>query len=261
MADCDIGRCRSLLADHDHRISIIAMKTVIIMPAYYAERTLAATLDGLPSGYRDIILCDDASRDGTYDLAKQLGLPAIRHATNRGYGGNQKTLFSAALAKNPDLVVMVHPDNQYDTACIPTMAAMFMENPQLGLVIGSRMKSAVENNMPRWKYVSNRSLTICQNAVFGTRLSEFHSGLRAYRASVLAGVPYETFSEGFVFDSEIIAWLVSNRYQIGEVDTECHYTAESSSLGFPGSVKYGLQTLGTLAKYLGGAYHRRDEVS
>lgn len=233
-------------------------KIVIIMPAYYAEKTLEATIAGLPKGYDEIILCDDASRDGTYELAKRLGVTSLRHEVNRGYGGNQKTLFREALARHPDIVIMVHPDNQYDTACIPEMVAMIENDPSIGLVMGSRMESALKNNMPWWKYISNRFLTGCENSVFRTRLSEFHSGLRAYRASVFADMPYEKFSEGFVFDTEIIAWLVANDWNIGEVSTNCYYTAESSSLGMAGSIKYGLLTLGTLGKYLTGSYDKKD---
>lgn len=228
--------------------------TVVIMPAYYAERTLEATIAGLPPVYDEIILCDDASDDNTFALAQHIKITALRHKTNRGYGGNQKTLFREALTRNPDIIIMVHPDNQYDTACLPRMIAMLEANSSLSLVIGSRMITALQNDMPWWKYASNRFLTMCQNATFRTRLSEFHSGLRAYRASTLAAMSYEHFSEGFVFDAEIIAWLVANHFGVDEVNTQCFYTDEVSSLGLGGSMKYGLLTLGTLGKYAVGKY-------
>jgi glycosyltransferase involved in cell wall biosynthesis len=231
-------------------------RVIIIMPAYNAEKTLEATIAGLPTVYDDIILCDDASGDKTYDLAQRLGINSVRHPQNRGYGGNQKTLFRNALLSNADIIVMVHPDNQYDTSCLPRMIEILRDDPAIGLVIGSRMEKALLNNMPRWKYISNKFLTLCQNIVFQTDFSEFHSGLRAYRSSTLVQIPYEIFSDGFVFDSEIIAWLVANDVQIAEVPTHCYYLPESSSLGFSGSLRYGLLTLGTLGSYLLGNYKK-----
>jgi len=231
------------------------MKTIIIMPAYNAERTLKTTIDNLPAVHDEIIVCDDASADNTYDLAEKLGIIALRHPENRGYGGNQKTLISEALKRKADIIVMVHPDNQYDTSCLPKMIEMLKSNPRIGLVIGSRMENALRNDMPLWKYVSNHFLTFFQNIVFRTKLSEFHSGLRAYNATTLSSMPYGSFSEGFVFDSEIIAWLVGHQFKVDEVGTNCYYTKESSSLGALGSMRYGWLTLGTLVKYLLGDYH------
>lgn len=229
-------------------------RVIVIMPAYNAKKTLEATIAGLPPIYDEIILCDDASIDGTYELSKQLGITSLRHEENRGYGGNQKTLFREALQRAPDIIIMVHPDNQYETSCLPEMIELLKKDPDIGLVIGSRMKTALKNKMPPWKYASNRFLTVCQNAVFQTDLSEFHSGLRAYRGSALASMPFENFSEGFVFDSEIIASLAAGGDRIGEVATNCYYLPESSSLGFLGSMRYGFLTLGTLGKYLAGKY-------
>jgi glycosyltransferase involved in cell wall biosynthesis len=229
-------------------------RAVVIMPAYNAERTLEATVAGLPHVYDEIILCDDASSDQTYHVAKQLDIVLLRHSKNRGYGGNQKTLFHEALSRQADTIVMVHPDNQYDTSGLPGMLELLKKNPEVALVIGSRMENAIQNKMPRWKYVSNRFLTMCQNAVFRTDLSEFHSGLRIYRASTLARMPFNAFSDGFVFDSEIIAWLVANHFKVTEMPTNCYYLPESSSLGMLGSIKYGILTLGTLGKYLAGDY-------
>lgn len=234
-------------------------KVIVILPAYNAEKTLKATIEALPPIYDEILLCDDASGDGTYKLAKHLGITSIRHSENRGYGGNQKTLFKEALKKGAGIVVMVHPDNQYDTICLPKMIELLNKDPIVGLVIGSRMASALEKGMPIWKYISNHFLTFFQNLVFQTRLSEFHSGLRVYNARILSKMPFEKFSEGFVFDSETIAWLVANDFKINEVGTNCYYTQESSSLGMSGSIRYGLLTLFTLVMYLFGHYEKNTD--
>jgi len=231
-----------------------ANRVTVIMPAYNAEKTLEATMAGLPRVYDEIILCDDASRDQTYQVAKRLHILSLQHSENRGYGGNQKTLFHEALSRQADIIVMVHPDNQYDTSGLSNMIELLETNPDVALVIGSRMEHALQNKMPRWKYVCNRFLTMCQNAVFRTDLSEFHSGLRIYRAAVLTHMSLDRFSDGFVFDSEIIAWLVASNFKIAEMPTDCYYLPESSSLGILGSIKYGFLTLGTLGKYLTGYY-------
>jgi glycosyltransferase involved in cell wall biosynthesis len=229
-----------------------ATRVVIVMPAYRAERTLRDTYLGLPKVYSKVILCDDASGDRTTSVSRELGIATIVHTRNVGYGGNQKTLYDAACLETPDVVVMVHPDNQYDTRCIPEM----IERVRRGaaLVLGTRMETALRNGMPVWKYLSNRFLSKLQNRVFRTSLSEFHSGLRAYDARVLGRAPYRSFSNNFVFDSEVVAWFTANGHLIDEVRTECRYCASASSTNLRQSVRYGLSTLWVLVRYLIGRY-------
>jgi len=224
-------------------------KVVIVMPAYNAARTIEKTYINLPKVYEKIILCDDASNDNTIQASKQIReIEIITHPKNKGYGGNQKTLYTSALQYDPDIIIMVHPDNQYNTSCLPEMIAQ-ISNGQASFVMGSRIKSARKYGMPMWKYVSNRILTFFQNIVLRTKLSEFHSGLRAYDARILRTIPYNSFSDDFVFDAEMITCWRAYNHNIGEVDTECYYTDEVSSINFRRSVTYGLQTLQTLLKY------------
>lgn len=236
------------------------MKTVVVMPAYEAGETLEATLRKLPRIYDEVILCDDGSTDRTREMSERLGITTLRHARNRGYGANQKTLYREALMRNPEVIVMVHPDNQYDTSPLPQMAAMIREG-KADMVIGSRMLHATQNRMPFWKYAGNRLLTSIQNAVFKTALSEFHSGLRAYRASIIREMPFERFADGFVFDSEVIAWFLANGYVVGETPADCFYRSDSSSVGFGTSVRYGMGTLRTLARFIRGDYRARKNFS
>lgn len=228
-------------------------RVVVVMPAYNAKHTIDKTVQGLPMVYDDILLCDDASTDGTAAHSVTLGIPTVVHQSNKGYGANQKTLYSLALEKHPYVIVMVHPDNQYNTSGLPEMIAM-VQRGETDMVLGSRMKTALKNKMPWWKYCGNRFLTVLQNAVFGTRLSEFHSGLRIYRADVLRAMPYQTFSDRFVFDSEVIAWLIANGHRLREYPTECYYNDSVSSVSFKNSVVYGFATLRVLIHYLCGGY-------
>lgn len=230
-------------------------RIVIVMPAYYAEKTLRATHAALPRVYEKIILCDDRSLDKTFEISKELGIDSIQHEKNVGYGGNQKTLYDVAKKMGADIIIMVHPDNQYDTRCLPQMIKL-IENGATDMVLGSRIESALENGMPIWKYAGNYFLTLMQNLFFRTAMSEFHSGLRAYRAEIFSKMPYHLFSDDFVFDSEVIAYLIANRYKISEVKTNCYYTSDASSTSFSQSVKYGLATLGVIFKYLKGYYSR-----
>lgn len=229
------------------------MKVVIVMPAYNAEKTLARTVQQLPPLFDEIILCDDGSKDRTSAVSRSLGITTIVHTQNKGYGANQKTLYTAALERNADIVVMVHPDNQYNTCTLPEMIDIVAHN-RADLVLGSRMATARLHNMPLWKYYGNRFLTICQNHVFKTALSEFHSGLRVYNAQFLKRMPFHTFSNNFVFDSEVIAWFIRSGFRVGEVPAECYYTDEVSSINMKRSIVYGCSTLGTLIKYMTGRY-------
>ena len=229
------------------------LKIMVVMPAYNAERTLEQTVRLLPPIYDEILLCDDGSKDKTYEKSTLLGITTIQHKKNRGYGANQKTLYAYALERATGIIIMVHPDNQYNTQCLPQMIEL-IRGGGMDLVLGNRMNTARINNMPWWKYVGNSLLTFFQNVIFGARLSEFHSGLRVYNASVLAKMPFKEFSDDFVFDSEVIAWFFAQRLRVGEVSTECYYNEEVSSINLQRSVRYGLSTLHTLYKYMTGRY-------
>ncbi len=231
------------------------MKIFIVMPAYNAEQTLEKTCLGLPKIYSEIVVCDDGSSDGTYECSKKLKLTSLQHSKNKGYGANQKTLYDYALGKGAEIIVMVHPDNQYTTSNLPKM----IEKIERGaaMVMGTRMDTALKNKMPYWKYVCNRFLSSVQNFVFGTNLSEFHSGLRAYDANELRDIPYQAFSDDFVFDSEMIADILRRGKKIDEVPVECFYNNEVSSINFRRSFKYGLETLRTLLSYKLGRYGKQ----
>lgn len=233
-------------------------RIIVIMPAYNAGKTLEATVRALPSEYNEILLCDDGSADDTCARSEELGITTVRHEENKGYGANQKTLYALALKKKADIIIMVHPDNQYNTKCIPEMIALVRDGTA-DLVLGSRMSTALEHAMPWWKYGGNRFLTIAQNTVFGSKFSEFHSGLRAYDAHLLAEMPLSTFSDDFVFDAEVIAWCSANKYRICEVPAECYYNSTVSSVNFRRSVEYGLATLYTLVRYLRGEYSKNSK--
>jgi glycosyltransferase involved in cell wall biosynthesis len=227
-------------------------KVVAVLPAYNAEKTLAATVGDIPAGSVDeIILVDDGSKDGTVALARSLGLTVIVHPENRGYGGNQKTCYQHALERGADIVVMIHPDYQYDSRIIPH-AVGFIELGICDVVLGSRIRSraeALEGGMPAWKYVANRCLTILENLALGQNLGDFHSGFRAYRRAVLETIPFERNSDDFVFDTEFLAQAVRLGFKLGDVPVPVRYFKEASSINFRRSVRYGLQTLAVLGKY------------
>jgi len=226
---------------------------VIVMPAYNAALTLERTYADIPHDIVDkIILVDDVSRDETVEVARQLGLHVIIHQQNRGYGGNQKTCYDAALKAEAEVVVMLHPDYQYDATRIPDLIAPILAGER-DLMLGSRfLGDPLAGGMPRWKYVSNRFLTIVENAVFGLSLSEYHTGLRAYSRHLLETIPYHENSDDFVFDQELIAQVVAAgmRDRIGEIAVPTRYFEEASSVGFKRSVVYGTSTLRVVARYL-----------
>ena len=223
------------------------------MPAYNAAQTLERTYADIPASIVDrIILVDDLSRDQTVDIARNLGLQVIVHRQNRGYGGNQKTCYGAALEAGADVVVMLHPDYQYDATRIPALIEPILEG-KVDLMLGSRfLGDPLAGGMPRWKYVSNRFLTIVENLAFGLHLSEYHTGLRAYSRQLLETIPYQLNSDDFVFDQELIAQVVAAgmRNRIGEIAVPTRYFEEASSVGFKRSVVYGLSTLRVVARYL-----------
>ncbi|MGH2477583.1 MAG: glycosyltransferase family 2 protein, partial [Candidatus Limnocylindrales bacterium] len=199
-----------------------------------------------------IILVDDVSADETVDIARQLRLDVIIHAQNKGYGGNQKTCYDAALEAGADIVVMLHPDYQYDATRIPALIAPIAAGTH-DLMLGSRfLGDPLAGGMPTWKYVSNRFLTTIENIAFGLRLSEYHTGLRAYSRRLLETIPYRQNSDDFVFDQELIAQTVAARMRgrIGEIAVPTRYFEEASSVGFQRSVVYGLSTLRVVGRYL-----------
>jgi glycosyltransferase involved in cell wall biosynthesis len=220
-------------------------KIVVVMPAYNAAKTLKQTLDEMPSDIVDhIILVDDCSADNTTEHARELGLEAIRHDDNRGYGGNQKTCYAAALKHDADIVAMVHPDYQYTPLILRAMCGLIAE-AKYEFVLGSRILvgGALKGGMPRYKYVCNRFLTAFQNFCLGNKLSEYHTGYRVYDAKILREIDFEAFSEDFVFDNQMLAEIVLCGYQIGEVSCPTRYFAEASSINFRRSCIYGLGVL------------------
>lgn len=226
------------------------------MPAYNAARTLEKTYRAIPSGAVDeIILVDDASRDDTLSVAHTLPIRAFKHKRNYGYGANQKTCYTEALKTGNDIIVMLHPDYQYDPTLLPTLVAP-IEEGRADIVLGSRLLGVnpVKQGMPWWKYLGNRALTVVENRVFGLRLSEYHTGYRAYARRVLEEIHYEMNSDAFVFDQEFIAQAVVNKYRIVEVPVPTKYFPEASSASFRASVAYGFSILFLLARYL---LHRR----
>jgi glycosyltransferase involved in cell wall biosynthesis len=229
------------------------VKTIIVMPAYNAAATLERTYNDIPPGMVDeIILVDDASSDRTVNIARKLGLTVIVHSKNRGYGANQKTCYDEALKRNPDIVVMIHPDYQYDSSLIPYIIG-FLEKGICDVILGSRIRTRKETlacGMPKYKYLSNRMLTFIENIVLGQNISDFHSGYRAYTRKVLETIPYQNNSDGFVFDTEFLAQAVYFGFRIGDVPVPVRYFDEASSINFLNSTIYGLKTLLTLLKYL-----------
>ena len=227
-------------------------KVIVVMPAYNAESTLERTLADIPSGHVDeIILVDDRSQDGTVELARRLGLTVIQHETNKGYGGNQKTCYHAALERGADVVVMIHPDYQYDSALLPAMIDLLSAG-HVDVVLGNRIRSrreALDGGMPLYKYLANRALTIIENLWLGQNLGEFHSGMRGYRREVLETIPWERNSDDFVFDSQFLAQSVYFGFRLGDIPVPVRYMQEASSINFSRSLEYGLLTLETLARY------------
>ena len=226
-------------------------RVIVVLPAYNASKTLARTVGEIPRDtVDDIILTDDASRDGTVAIAKSLGLHVIRHDHNRGYGGNQKTCYAAALARGADIVVMLHPDYQYTPRLVTAMASMIVSG-HYDMVMGSRILGggALEGGMPLYKYACNRALTLVENILLGSKMSEYHSGYRAWSRQVLERLPLLACSDDFVFDNQMLAQALYFGFRAGEISCPTRYFAEASSINFRRSVVYGLGVLGTAVSY------------
>lgn len=220
-------------------------KVIVVLPAYNAEKTLEKTIKEIPKNLVDeIILVDDKSNDRTIELARKLNLTVYLHEKNKGYGGNQKTCYKAALEKEASIIIMIHPDYQYDPKVAKYMISLIQEG-YCDVVLGSRIRSrkeALEGGMPAYKYFANRFLTFFENILSGYNLSEWHTGLRAYRREVLEKIDFASNSDDFVFDSQILFQIIEKGYRIGEVPVPVRYAAESSSINFTASLKYGIAT-------------------
>jgi glycosyltransferase involved in cell wall biosynthesis len=223
----------------------------VVMPAYNAGKTLRRTVEEIDRSVADdVILVDDASRDDTVLVARELGLHFLVHPRNRGYGGNQKTCYTEALARGADIVVMLHPDYQYSPRLLPALAAM-VASGHFDAVLGSRILGvgALEGGMPLWKYVANRLLTFAENLLLGYKLAEYHTGYRAFSRRLLETLPLEENSDDFVFDNQMLAQAIWFGFQVGEISCPARYFEEASSINFRRSVKYGLGVLGTALEF------------
>jgi glycosyltransferase involved in cell wall biosynthesis len=227
-------------------------KIIAVLPAFNAEKTLAATLADVPVGSVDeIVLVDDGSTDQTVTLARDMGLSVIEHPQNRGYGGNQKTCYRHALERGADIVVMIHPDYQYDSRVIPH-AVSIIELGICDVIVGNRIRSrqeAFRGCMPGYKYFANRALTLFENLALGQNLGDFHSGFRVYRREVLQTVPFERNSDDFVFDTQFLVQAIQFGFRLGDIPVPVRYFNEASSINFSRSVKYGLATLATVGRW------------
>ncbi len=227
-------------------------RIIVVMPAYNASKTLETTYREIPQEIvDDVILVDDGSSDDTVRRAKELGIHTIVHIENRGYGGNQKTCYGEALSRGADIVVMVHPDYQYSPRLITAISSMIISG-HYDLVLGSRILGggALKGGMPLYKYVANRFLTLVENLLLGVKLSEYHTGFRAFSRRFLESVPIEANSNDFVFDNEVLAQAVYFGYKIGEISCPTRYFTDASSINFRRSLKYGIGVLGVSLKYV-----------
>ncbi|MBI5882890.1 MAG: glycosyltransferase family 2 protein [Elusimicrobia bacterium] len=228
------------------------VKIIAVLPAYNAEKTLEKTLNDIPKGsVSEVILVDDCSKDGTVALSRKLGLHTVVHEKNLGYGGNQKTCYAEALKRGADIVIMIHPDYQYDARLTPMMTGLIAAG-MCDVVLGNRIRTrweALEGGMPGYKYIFNRLLTILENSSTGQNLGEWHSGLRAYSRKVLETIRWEMNSDDFVFDQQFLIQAASCRFRLGDVPVAVRYFPEASSINFKRSVVYGLSTLLLLAQY------------
>lgn len=216
-------------------------KIVIVMPAYNAAKTLVNTYNEIPFDIVDeVLLVDDASKDETAKIANELNIKVIIHPKNLGYGGNQKTCYDAALKSNADIIIMLHPDYQYTPKLIAAMASL-LESNEFDIVLASRILGgkAIQGGMPRYKYFFNRVLTLIQNTLMRAKLSEYHTGYRAYNRKVLETIPWKNNSDDFVFDNQFLSQAIFARFRIAEITCPTKYFKEASSINFSRSMKYG----------------------
>ncbi len=228
-------------------------KVIIVLPAYNAEKTLQATLTDIPAEYRsDIILVDDCSRDNTVEVARGFGITVIAHQSNKGYGGNQKTCYREALKAGADIVVMLHPDYQYNPKVIPHLAGVIGADV-CDMMLGNRIRTrreTLDGGMPFYKYLSNRFLSLLCNVTTGENLGEWHSGMRAYSRKLLETVPWENNTDDFAFDMQFLVQASYFGFRMGDIPVGTKYFEEASSINFSRSLKYGLHTLLILAQFL-----------
>ncbi len=231
---------------------IIGKKVIVVLPAYNAAKTLEKTYNEIPFDIVDsVILVDDNSSDNTLEVAKKLKIDhIIRHENNLGYGGNQKTCYQFALDLGADIIVMLHPDYQYTPKLIHSMCYLIAHDV-FPVVLGSRIlgKGSLEGGMPVYKYVANRLLTLFQNVLMNQKLSEYHTGYRAYSREVLESIDFKSNSNDFIFDNQFLAQILFHNYPIGEITCPTHYFDDASSIGFKRSIKYGLGVISTSVKY------------
>ena len=231
---------------------------MIVMPAYNASKTLEKTFEHIPKNFADkIVLVDDSSEDDTVKIAERLGLTVILHEGNMGYGGNQKTCYDAALKCGADIIIMIHPDYQYDSSLAPLFAEL-IEKGICDIVLGSRIrtrKECLDSGMPLYKYLSNRFLTLLENLITGQNLSEWHTGYRAYSRQVLEVIPYQKNSNDFLFDSQFLIQAAYFGFKIGDLPVPCRYMAEASSIHFRRGTIYGVGTMKVLLQFIMQKFH------
>ena len=226
-------------------------KIIIVLPAYNAQATLKETYEAIPKELvDDIILVDDCSNDKTSEISKSLGIKTITHSKNLGYGANQKTCYNEALKLNSDIIIMLHPDFQYDPRLIPALASMIAyDNYDCAMASRMLVGSAKNSKMPKYKYFANKFLTTFQNVFLNKHLSEYHSGYRAFSKEILEKIPYQNLSNDFIFDNEMLALIYYNNFSIGEISCPTKYFDGASSINFARSCKYGFGVLKTSILY------------
>lgn len=228
------------------------LKIIAVMPAFNAEKTIEKTYRDIPKDtVNKIILVDDGSKDNTVKIAKKLGFEVITHPQNRGYGANQKTCYTIALSEGADIIIMIHPDYQYDSTLAPELIRPIIQG-RFDIMLGSRIRTrreALSGNMPRYKYVGNRFLTFIENLVLGQNLSEYHTGFRAYTKETLKKIPFHKYSDSFVFDQQILFGAIAQGARIGETPVPVRYFPEASSINLKHSIIYGLSILRDLLIY------------
>ncbi len=234
-------------------IIYMKQKKIVVLPAYNASKTLEKTIKDIDKNLVDeIILVDDKSDDNTIQIAKKLGISFYKHKKNKGYGGNQKTCYQIALKRGADIVIMLHPDYQYDPKLIPHFINL-LNDDYFDVMLGSRIRSrkeVIKSGMPKYKYFSNRFLSFIENLATGHNLSEWHTGMRAYRKKVLEKINFNKFSNDFIFDTQMLFAIIQNNFKIGEISIPVKYQKDSSNINFKKGLKYGLQTLFIALKYI-----------